>query len=229
MRILIVDDEESLAKALKKNLEEEGYAVDYLTDGFKASQRIPLYPNEYDLIILDLMMPGLSGLELCRYIRAKGIHIPILILTARDMVTDKVNLLKEGADDYMVKPFSTEELLARVKALLRRPPEAVPITLRIGKLSLDTASRRVYLGEREISLTAKEYALLEYFMRHPDQVLDRERILDHLWDFESTSFSNVVDVHIKNLRKKIDGRRKNQLIETVHGAGYRLRTRDLEE
>lgn len=223
MRILIVEDDEKMALSLKRSLEMEGYAVDWIADGVKAEQRITLYQNEYDLVVLDLMLPGVSGLDVCRSIRAKNISTPILVLTARDMIEDKVTLLESGADDYLVKPFSLEELTARIKALLRRPSEAIPIVVRIGNLELDTKTRRVYLGKRQLQLTAKEYALLEYLMRHPDQVLDREQISEHLWGFEFDSFSNVVDVHIKNLRKKLNGRRKQDVIETVRGMGYRLR------
>ena len=224
MRILIVEDDEKLAVSLKRSLEMEGYAVDWMADGVKAEQRITLYKNEYDLIVLDLMLPSVSGLDVCRSIRGKKISTPILVLTARDMVEDKVTLLESGADDYLVKPFSLEELTARIKALLRRPSEAIPIVIQIGSLELDTKTRRVFLGKRPLQLTAKEYALLEYLMRHPDQVLDREQISEHLWGFEFDSFSNVVDVHVKNLRKKLNGRRKAEIIETVRGMGYRLRT-----
>jgi DNA-binding response OmpR family regulator len=226
MRILIVEDEQQIADAIKKFLEKEGYAVDHLADGFQAQQRILLHRNEYDLIILDLMLPGMPGLEICDHVRSEGISIPILILTARDFLNDKVTLLDSGADDYMVKPFSMRELLSRVKALLRRPKQSLPPVLTYGPIQLDTKSRRAYLGKKRLSLTAKEYALLEYFLRHPDEVLDRERILDHLWGFDFDSFSNIVDVHIKNLRKKLDGRRKQNIIETVHGMGYRLRKLD---
>ena len=223
MRILIVEDDEKMAQSLKRSLEMEGYAVDWIHDGIKAEQRITLYQHEYDLVVLDLMLPSVSGLDICRSIRGKNISVPILILTARDMVEDKVALLESGADDYLVKPFSLEELMARIKALLRRPTEAIPIIVKIGTLELDTKTRRVHLGKRQLQLTAKEYALLEYLMRHPDQVLDREQISEHLWGFEFDSFSNVVDVHVKNLRKKLNGKRKADVIETVRGMGYRLR------
>lgn len=223
MRILIVEDDEKMAQSLKRSLEMEGYAVDWINDGVKAEQRITLYQNEYDLVVLDLMLPSVSGLDICRSIRGKNISVPILILTARDIVEDKVALLESGADDYLVKPFSLEELMARIKALLRRPTEAIPIVVKIGNLELDTKTRRVHLGKRQLELTAKEYALLEYLMRHPDQVLDREQISEHLWGFEFDSFSNVVDVHVKNLRKKLNGKRKADVIETVRGMGYRLR------
>lgn len=223
MRILIVEDDEKMALSLQRSLEKEGFAVDWINDGVKAEQRITLYQHEYDLVVLDLMLPSVSGLDICRSIRAKNISTPVLVLTARDMIEDKVTLLESGADDYLVKPFSLDELVARIKALLRRPNEAIPIVVKIGNLQLDTRTRRVYLGKRQLGLTAKEYALLEYLMRHPDQVLDREQISEHLWGFEFDSFSNVVDVHIKNLRRKLNGRRKQDVIETVRGMGYRLR------
>lgn len=226
MRILIVEDEETLANALQKSLEKSGYASDYVTDGDKAMQRISLYRNEYDLIVLDLMMPGMTGFEVCKEVRAQGITTPILVLTGKDMVKDKVKLLRAGADDYMVKPFTIEELTARVDALLRRPHESLPVTLEVDNIKLDTSTHRAFLGKQELRLTTKEYSLLEYFMRHPGQVLDREKILDHLWGFGFDSFSNVVDVHIKNLRRKLDGRRKRPIIETVRGVGYRLRTKE---
>lgn len=224
MRLLIVEDEERLAKSLKKGFERNGFAVDYVTDGEKANTRISLHRDTYDLVILDLMLPGQSGLAVCRSMREHGITTPILVLTAKDEVADKVVLLSSGADDYMVKPFSFHELLARVRALLRRPREALPITLSAQDLYLDTGMRKAFRDDEEVPLTTKEFALLEFFLRHPNQVLDRERILDHLWDFNFDSFSNVVDVHVKNLRRKLgDNSRKDRIIETVRGAGYRLK------
>ena len=222
MRILIVEDEAAIAQAVKKMLEHEGFAVDWLSDGNEARQRISLYRKEYDLVILDLMLPGISGYDICRSVREDGVNMPILILTARDLVHDKVSLLDTGADDYLVKPFSFEELFARIKALLRRPKEVLPVALSVGTLMLDTKTRKVSFGKKVLDLTTKEYALLEYLMRHPDEVVDRERIMDHLWGFEFDSFSNVVDVHIKNLRKKLDPKKGRAILETVRGVGYRL-------
>lgn len=222
MRILIVEDEAAIAQAIKKMLEHEGFAVDWLSDGTEARQRISLYRKEYDLVILDLMLPGSTGYEICKSVREDGVEMPILVLTARDLVHDKVSLLETGADDYLVKPFSFEELFARIKALLRRPKEALPIALEVGTLTLDTKTRKVSFKKKMLELTTKEYALLEYLMRHPDEVIDRERIMDHLWGFEFDSFSNVVDVHIKNLRKKLDPRKGKNILETVRGVGYRL-------
>ncbi len=222
MRILLVEDEERIASAVKKVLELEGYAVDWVADGLKAEQRILMYRNEYDVVILDLMLPGKQGKDICKTVRGDGVSMPILVLTAKDMVDDKVFLLDSGADDYLVKPFAFEELLARLKALLRRPRESLPVELTVGTIVLDTKTRTATSQGKTMKLTAKEYALLEYFMRHPDEVVDRETILDHLWGFDFDSFSNVVDVHLKNLRKKIDRYRGKEVLETVRGMGYRL-------
>ncbi|PJE51269.1 MAG: DNA-binding response regulator [Candidatus Yanofskybacteria bacterium CG10_big_fil_rev_8_21_14_0_10_36_16] len=223
MRILIVEDEIKLAKALKKILEKEGFAADFVTDGEEAEKRILLFRKEYDLIILDLMLPKKSGFEICQNIRNEGVYIPVLVLTARGSIEDKIEVLDSGADDYMVKPFSFEELLARVRAILRRPDEALPEKLKLGNLTLSPSTRQVFYNSHEIHLTLKEYSLLEYMMRHPNQVLNREQILDHVWDFNFDSFSNVIDVHIKNLRKKIRYGKNNPSLETIRGVGYRLR------
>lgn len=222
MRILLVEDEEKLAKSIQKGLEMEGYAVDYITEGEKAERRIELYKEEYDLIILDLMLPGKTGFEICENTRKQDILTPILVLTARDAVEDKVRALDAGADDYLVKPFSFKELSARIRALLRRPEETLPVQLIVGVLTLDTKKRQAYVEGEEVRLTLKEFSLLEHFMRHPGEVLSREDILDHLWGFDFEGFSNVVDVHIKNLRKKIEYG-TGDCLETVQGVGYRLR------
>lgn len=223
MHLLIVEDEERLAKALKKGLELKGYAVDWLADPEKARSRILLYRQEYDLIILDLMLPGLDGATITESVRSQGVTTPIVILTARNETEHKVDLLNKGADDYIVKPFSFEELLSRINAVLRRPAQQKPITLRVGPLEMDMATRVVKRDGKEISLTLKEFSLLECFMRQPNEVLSREKLFDHVWDFNSLSWSNVLDVHMKNLRKKLgqndDG---EQLFETVRGVGYRL-------
>lgn len=222
MRILIVEDESSIAQAIKKMLEHEGFAVDWLSDGNEARLRISMYRKEYDLVILDLMLPGITGYDICKSVRNDGVDVPILILTARDLIDDKVSLLESGADDYLVKPFSFEELFARIKALLRRPKATLSLALTVGDLFLDTKTHKAYFAKKALVLTTKEFALLEYLMRHPDEVVDRERIMDHLWGFDFDSFSNVVDVHIKNLRKKIDARKGKHILETVRGVGYRL-------
>jgi DNA-binding response OmpR family regulator len=222
MRILIVEDEERLAKSLKMGLEKEGYAADYVTDGEAAERRITLCYKDYDLIIMDWMLPKKDGIEVCKAVRAQGIKTPILMLTARFDTTDKVNALDMGADDYLVKPFSLEELIARIRALLRRPQVALPTILKIQDIELDLSTRRVTVNSKEIKLTVKEFALLEYMMRNPNQVINRNQILDHLWGFDFDSFSNVVDVHMKNLRKKLNNR-KNKVLETVRGIGYKMR------
>jgi DNA-binding response OmpR family regulator len=222
MRLLIAEDEEEVAKLLKKTLEKEAYAVDYLTDGEAALRRLEISSKDYDLAILDLMLPRKSGLEICREIRAKNITLPILVLTARDDVNDKVTALELGADDYLTKPFSMQELLARIRALLRRPVQSLPTELSIQDVTLNTSTRKVHRNHKEISLTVKEFSLLEYLMRHPNQVISRNQIIDHLWGYDFISGSNIVDVHIKNLRKKINNR-KSKILETVRGMGYRVR------
>ncbi len=223
MRILLVEDEENLAKALVLGLSKKGYAVDYITDGEKAMKRISLNHIDYDLIILDLMLPGMDGLSICKKMRESSIMTPVLILTARDEVDTKVDLLLTGADDYLVKPFSFDELVARITALLRRPSESLPAVISVGDIMLDPSRHIVTKDGKEIPLTLKEFVLLEYFMRHPDTVVNREELLTHLWDFNYSSFSNVVDVHVKNLRKKLGLGDGKILLETVRGVGYRLK------
>ncbi len=223
MRILLVEDEENLAKALVLGLSKKGYAVDYITDGEKAMKRISLNHIDYDLIILDLMLPGMDGLSICKKMRESSIMTPVLILTARDEVDTKVDLLLTGADDYLVKPFSFDELVARITALLRRPSESLPAVISVGDIVLDPSRHIVTKDGKEIPLTLKEFVLLEYFMRHPDTVVNREELLTHLWDFNYSSFSNVVDVHVKNLRKKLGLGDGKILLETVRGVGYRLK------
>lgn len=222
MRILLVEDEEKLAKALVQGLSKKGYAVDFITDGDKAMKRISLNHMDYDLVILDLMLPGMDGLAICSKMREDNIMTPILILTARDEMDTKVNLLLNGADDYLVKPFSFDELCARIAALLRRPTESVPTILSYGDIALDPSKHVVTKKDHDAGLTLKEFVLLEYFMRHPDVVINREELLTHLWDFNYSSFSNVVDVHVKNLRKKLDLGKGPIVLETVRGVGYRL-------
>ncbi|MDO8495246.1 MAG: two-component system response regulator RppA [bacterium] len=223
MKILIVEDEEKLAKSIKKGLEKEGHAADYVLDGESAQTRIELHHEDYDLVILDLMLPKRDGLVVCQNIREKNLTIPILVLTAKGDVNDKIEVLDKGADDYLVKPFSFEELMARIRALMRRPTEALPIELKLKTLTLNTSTRKVYRNGKEINLTLKEFNLLEYLMRHPNQVLTREQILSNLWDFDFDSFSNIIDVHIKNLRKKIDTGNGQKLLETIYGVGYRIK------
>jgi len=223
MRILIVEDEQKLAEGIKKGLEKRGYAVDIIGDGKEALTRLSVHRGDYDLVILDLMLPSKSGYEVCEEARAQGVTVPILVLTARNETENKVRLLLSGADDYLVKPFSFEELLARVHALLRRPVATVPDVLRVADIELDPGEHIVRKSGQEVLLTLKEFTLLEYFMRHPNEVINREDLLSHLWDFNYESFSNVIDVHVKNLRKKLDTPDESSLIETVRGIGYRLR------
>lgn len=222
MKVLLVEDEEKLAQALSKGLSLEGYTVDTIPDGKKALSRISLHRSDYDIIILDLMLPSMEGLEVCREVRALNITTPILILTARAETDTKVELLLSGADDYLVKPFSFAELNARLRALLRRPSEALPEALTFSDIELNPSNRKVTRGGKEVPLTLKEFGLLEYFMRHPNQVVNREDLLNHLWDFNYVGFSNVVDVHVKNLRRKLDQEGGASVLETVRGIGYRL-------
>jgi len=223
MHLLIVEDEEKLAKALKKGLEMKGYAVDWLPDPQKALSRILLYRNEYDLIILDLMLPGMDGATITENVRKENVTTPIIILTARNETEHKVDLLNKGADDYIVKPFSFDELLSRINAVLRRPQTSQPVILRVGELEMNASTRTVTKSGEEVPLTLKEFSLLECFMRQPNEVLSREKLFDHVWDFNSLSWSNVLDVHMKNLRKKLhDDEYASPVFETVRGVGYRL-------
>lgn len=223
MKILLVEDEPKLSKAVAKALKNFGYTVDIIDDGKAAYERIRLYHNDYDLVILDLMLPSIEGHIICRRVRENNIDIPILVLTAKVDVASKVDLLRRGADDYLTKPFSLDELEARIKALLRRPKSTISESLKVGDLELNLTERTVYKNDERVNLTLKEFALLEYFMRNKDRVISRDELLSHVWDFNYTSFfSNSVDVHIKNLRKKIKDDTGQRMIETVRGVGYRL-------
>lgn len=222
MRLLIVEDEEGLAKNLKKLLELRGYATDWLTDGLKARTRILLYHKEYDAIILDLTLPGMDGMSLTTSLREENIKTPIIILTGRGETEYKVALLNAGADDYIVKPFSSTELIARISSVTRRPPMSQKVVHEVGDITIDTASHRVYFGDEEIVLTLKEYALLECFLRRPGEVFTREELSDQVWDFNALTYSNVLDVHMKNLRKKLHERSNSARFETIRGVGYRL-------
>ncbi|MFZ2190302.1 MAG: response regulator transcription factor [Candidatus Magasanikiibacteriota bacterium] len=221
MKILIIEDQENLAKLIKTGLETEGFTVDYVLDGETGQRRIELYHDDYDAVIMDLMLPKRDGLEICKNIRDKKITTPVLMLTARDQNQDVINGLGVGADDYLIKPFSFDVLLARLRALLRRPKNIVPVELNLRGIKLDTTAKKAFYKDKEITLTLKEFSLLEYFMRHPNQVLNREQILSNLWDFAFDSFSNVVDVHITNLRKKL-GPEGNSILESVYGIGYKF-------
>jgi two-component system OmpR family response regulator len=221
MRILVVEDELKMAGLLKRGLEEEGYAVDVAATGSDAIWAAT--ENPYDAILLDLMLPDMNGFEVCRRLRAEGRWAPVLMLTARTAVADRVAGLDAGADDYLTKPFSFSELFARVRALVRRGSTERPAVLEVGDLALDPAARRVTRGDVAVELTAKEFALLEYFMRRPGEVLTRSRIIEHVWDFGYDGDSNVVDVYVRYLREKIDRPFRRNSIETVRGSGYRLR------
>ncbi len=223
MRILLVEDEKKLADALVDGLKKKGYAADAIYDGDKAIKRISLNHMDYDLIILDLMLPGADGVQICEWMRENLITTPILILTARNEVDTKVDLLLAGADDYLVKPFSFEELCARIVALSRRPNEVMPSVISSGDITLDKTTHVVKKDDTVIPLTLKEFTLLEYFMSHPNRVINREDLLTHLWDFNYSSFSNVVDVHVKNLRKKLGLGNGQNVLETIRGLGYRFR------
>ena len=222
MRLLVVEDEVKMAGLLKRALEEEGYAVDVTGSGEEALWLGT--ENPYDAIVLDLMLPDVDGFAVCRGLRERGRWTPVLMLTARDAVRDRVAGLDAGADDYLTKPFSLAELLARLRALIRRGATERPAVLRVGDLSLDPAARSVARDGQAIELTAKEYALLEFFMRHPGEVLTRTRLIEHVWDFAYEGDSNVVDVYVRYLRNKVDRPFGRDSIETVRGSGYRLRS-----
>lgn len=221
MRVLVVEDEVKMAGLLKRGLEEEGYAVDLAQTGSEALWLGT--ENAYDSIVLDVMLPDLDGYEVCRQLRSGGRWAPVLMLTAKGAVADRVEGLDSGADDYLTKPFSFTELFARVRALVRRGAPERPAVLRTRDLILDPAARRVTRGGTAVDLTAKEFALLEYLMRHPGEVLTRTRIIEHVWDFAYEGDSNVVDVYVRYVREKIDRPFGQDSIETVRGTGYRLR------
>lgn len=222
MRVLVVEDEERMAGLLKRALEEEGYAVDVATDGpdglWMATE------NPYGAIVLDVMLPGMDGFKVCRQLRQKEVWAPVLMLTARDDVGDRVRGLDAGADDYLVKPFSLMELAARLRALARRDDRSRPVTLSVGDLKLDPAAKRAWRGEHELDLSPKEFALLELLLRNPGNVLTRSQIIDTVWDFAYDGTSNVVDQYVTYLRRKVDRPFGRNDIETVRGVGYRLRS-----
>lgn len=225
MRILVIEDEHKIATAIKKGLEQEKYAVDVEYDadsGYGAALNEP-----YDVMIIDRMLPGsMEGMEIARKLRAKNIHTPILLLTAKDQVRDRVSGLNAGADDYLVKPFSFEELLARVRALLRRPAEAKSNVLKVGDLTLDTTNYNVKRAGKPITLSSKEFALLEYLMRNAGQVLSKHSIIAHVWNFDADILPNTVEVYIGYLRNKIDKPFKRRpLLQTRRGFGYKIEAR----
>ena len=221
MRILVVEDEVKMASFIKRGLEEEGAAVDISPDGQDGLYRAS--SGSYDLIVLDITLPLMDGLEVCRKLRQSRVSTPILLLTARDSVDMKVSGLDSGADDYLTKPFAFAELLARLRALRRRDRAEVNLRLQVGDLVLDPLTRRVSRANQPISLTSKEFALLECFMRHPDQVLSRTVLSENVWDETFDSFTNVIDVYVNYLRNKVDRNFSPKLIHTVRGAGYVMR------
>ena len=221
MRLLLVEDEKKVSSFIKKGLEEEGYAVDLALDG-ETGLMMGL-DGVHDLIILDLNLPGKDGLSVLRELRQTKVTTPVLLLTVRTAIEDKVIGLDTGADDYLTKPFAFQELLARVRALLRRQTEAEAPLLKVADLTLDPARRLVFRGEEKIELTTKEFALLDYFMRNPDRVLTRTMIADHVWDYDFDPMTNVIDVYVNYLRNKIETGHEPKLIHTVRGAGYVLK------
>jgi two-component system, OmpR family, response regulator len=222
MRILVVEDDDEIAAIIERGLNEAGHAVDVTDDGDDALAWTLIV--EYDVLVLDVMLPSRDGFDVARVLRSRGDHTPVLLLTARDSIDDRVTGLDSGADDYLVKPFAFPELLARLRALDRRQPVLHDATLAIADLTLDTITHEVRRAGVSITLTNKEYRLLELFMRHPNQVLTRNTIANRMWNYEFDNFSNVIDVHVRYLRRKIDEPFTRKLIETVRGAGYRIVT-----
>ncbi len=220
MKVLVVEDNKKLADVMKRGLEQEGFAVDTLGEGIAAEKRILLNTIEYDLVILDRMLPGKDGVSICRFWRAADVTIPVIMLTALDTTNDKVLGLDAGADDYLAKPFAFEELVARVRALMRRPKQLEENKLEVQDIVLDTTEHRVTKDDKEITFTLKEFMVLEYLMRHRGKVITRDTLYDHAWDFADSTLSNTVDVHIKNIRKKLHD--NGTLIATVRGIGYKM-------
>ncbi|MBD1921467.1 response regulator transcription factor [Microcoleus sp. FACHB-831] len=227
MRILLVEDEPDLGAAIKRTLNQEAYVVDWVVDGSLAWDYLENPPTQYTLAIFDWLLPGLSGLELCKRLRTKKNPLPVLMLTAKDSMEDKIAGLDAGADDYLVKPFGMEELLARLRALQRRSPQLQPQQLQVGNLSLDYGTRTLYCenstDDRQfISLTNKEFQLLEYFLKRPNQIITRDQLIDQLWELGAEPLSNVVAAQMRLLRRKLEEKGCDRLIETVYGIGYRL-------
>ena len=220
MRVLVAEDEAAISDFLVRGLSENGYAVDLAEDGTTALDMASSF--DFDLILLDILLPGVDGFTVCRRLREGQVKTPILMLTALDAVDNRVRGLDSGADDYLIKPFAFAELLARIRALSRREPGLAYPHLEIEDLTVDPTSRQVTRAGRTIELTAKEYALLEYFIRNPGRVLTREMITDRLWSFDSASFTNVIDVYVGRLRRKIDDGHEVKLIQTVRGVGYKI-------
>jgi DNA-binding response OmpR family regulator len=224
MRILLVEDDRRIARFVAKGLREQAYAVDVVGDGDEASYKLSI--NDYDAVILDVMIPGRDGFEVCRDLRSAGIAVPVIMLTARDTVQDRITGLDSGADDYLTKPFAVAELLARLRALLRRGHVVRPATISIADLVLDTGAQRATRGGRALALTTKEYALLEYLAREAGRVVSRAQIAEHVWDENFDPLTNLIDVHINRLRRKVDNGFSSKLIHTRRGAGYMLASPD---
>jgi DNA-binding response OmpR family regulator len=221
MRILLIEDNRRLSDSLRLTLQDDGYVVDVAYDGLEGEELATI--TSHDVIILDIMLPEKDGLAVCRALRKKHVNTPILMLTARDALLDRVTGLDSGADDYLVKPFEVDELRARIRALLRRESTEKSALLNVADLELDPATHAVRRGGHDIELTAKEFALLEFLIRHPNRLVTREMAEEHLWSYDHTIASNVVDVYIRRLRRKIDDPSPVKLIETVRGVGYRIR------
>lgn len=221
MRVLVVEDNKRLSESLRLTLEDSGYAVDTAMDGPDGEEMGLM--DIYDILILDIMLPGKNGIEVCKSLRNKRVRTPVLMLTARDALEDRVQGLDSGADDYLVKPFEVDELLARVRALLRRDSDVKSGSLQVEDLVLDPATHTVRRDGQPIELTAKEFALLEYLMRHSNKLVTREMAESHLWSYDNFVASNIVDVYIRRLRRKIDDDHEIKLLETMRGAGYRIR------
>jgi len=218
VRVLVVEDEVKMARAIRRGLEAEGYSVDVAGEGEDALHRAT--ESEYDAVVLDVMLPGMDGFELCEALRKRGRWVPVLMLTARDAVEDRIRGLDVGADDYLVKPFAFGELLARLRALIRRGATERPTILEVKDVALDPAGHTVTRAGRPVALSAREFALLEFLMRHPGEVLSRSRILEHVWDYNYDGFSNVVDVYVGYLRRKLERPHGRPFIRTVRGVGY---------
>jgi DNA-binding response OmpR family regulator len=223
MRILVIEDNQKLADSIVRGLVQEGYAAEYVTQSIEGEKRVLARQCDYGLIILDVTMPEKDGIAVCASLRQQGVMLPIIMLTARDTTADKIVGLDSGADDYIVKPFAFDELLSRIRALSRRPRVTLAPELRVGTLVMNPSSQEVFIEEERIELTLKEFRILELFMTHPDQVLSRQKIVDHLYDFNFNPMSRVMDVHINNLRNKLSNTYGTTL-ETVRGVGYRLRS-----
>ena len=224
MHIVLVEDNQILAKATIRVLKQEGYSPTYFMDGPAAERWLILNDGSYDLVILDVLLPGVDGFTLCKTIRREGIRVPVLMLTSKDTLEDTITGLDAGADDYLKKPFEVDELLVRIRALLRRPPLSIPdIVESIPGVTIEMKSRKIMTnGGDTITLTAKEFAILVYFLRYPNEVINQQKLYDHVFDFAEVQFSNAIEVHIKNIRKKFKAVQYEIPITTIRGAGYRL-------